>query len=140
MPPTKDLPKLKEELAGLAQRVARDAFGMELDYSVESIHKVETVLGQLHTEFRRTKDDDGLNGLALEFAAYIIKAIELHFGTGTWARDHPSLGPGTFPYTWRGGELFPYAWCQKRIFDGPADDVWAKFQTLVIERAAKDSA
>ena len=140
MAATKDLPKLREELAGLAQRVAREAYGLELEYSVESIHKVETILGQLHKEFRRTKDDDGMNGLALEFGAYIIKVIELHFGAGTWARNHASLGPDTFPYKWQGGELFPYAWCQKRIFDGPADDVWAKFQTLVVQKASQGSA
>jgi hypothetical protein len=135
MTPTKDLPKLKEELAGLAQRVARESFGFELDYSVESVRKVETVLAQLHKDFRRTNDDSGMNGLALEFGAYIIKVIELHFGSGAWARDHPTFGPDTFPYTWRGGEVFPYAWCQKRIFDGPGDDVWAKFQALVVQKA-----
>ncbi len=65
MTATKEIRKRREELAGLAQRVAREAYGLELEYSVESIHKVETILGQLHKEFRRTKDDDGMNGLAL---------------------------------------------------------------------------
>ncbi len=131
-----DLDALKEELAVLAERVARDAFRVELDYSVESVQRVEELLGLLHTEYQRTKNDDGLNGLALEFAAYLIKVIERNFARGTWARDHPDFGPDSFPYEWQGSELFPYAWCRKRIFDGPGDDVWAKFQALVISKTS----
>ncbi len=30
--------------------------------------------------------------------------------------------------------LFPVGSCLKRILDGPADDVWAKFRVLVLDR------
>lgn len=100
MAQTDDLGALKEELAQLAERVAREAFGVELDYSVESVQRVEQLLGFLHTEYQRTKNDDGLNGLALEFAAYVIKVIERNFSPGTWARDHPDFGPDSFPIAW----------------------------------------
>lgn len=136
MSDTDDLDALKEELAELAERVAREPFGVELDYSVESVERVEELLGALHTEYQRTKNDEGLNGLALEFAAYVIKVIERNFSLGTWTRDHPDFGPDSFPYEWQGSELFPYAWCQRRIFDGPGDDVWAKFHALVISKTS----
>jgi hypothetical protein len=76
-----------------------------------------------------------MNGIALEFAAYIVKVIETNYEPGEWVRDHPDFGKDAFPYRWKGKELFPFAWCQKRIFDGPADDVWAKFKALVLRDA-----
>jgi hypothetical protein len=130
----KDLRALKEELTHLAERVARESFDVTLDYSVESVAEVESILGQLHDEFRRTKSEEGLRGIALEFAAYLISVIERNFGKGAWNRNHPEMGSDTFPYEWNGATLFPYSWCLKRLVDGPADDVWAKFQTFVVQK------
>ena len=136
MAKAKDPEHLKDDLAALAERVARDAFAVTLDYSVDSVREVERILGRLHDDYRRTRDDRGLHGAALEFAAYLIEVIELHHPpAGAWTRDHPSLGPEIFPYAWRDAEIFPYAWCAKRIFDGPGDDVWAKFQAVVLSKA-----
>jgi hypothetical protein len=123
-----------DELDDLALQVG-EAMGVTLDHSPKSVKKVEKVLGKLHKQYRRTGKDDGMNGVALEFAAYIVKVIESNFEKGDLSRDHPELGKDTFPYRWKGKELFPYAWCQKRIFDGPGDDVWAKFKTLVLADA-----
>jgi hypothetical protein len=140
MAKTKSLTTLKQELSVLAERVAREEFGRNLDYSVESVRHVEEVLAQLHQHYATTHEKEGLRGLALEFAAYLIGVIERNFGAGTWRRDHEHLGPETFPYEWRGADLFPYGWCLKRILDGPQDDVWAKFQTLVVSRADEGAA
>lgn len=125
---------LKEELAGYAEQIASE-FGIKLDYSVKSVKKVEKILSTLHKEYRRTNDDKGLNGVALEFAAYIIKVIEKNFEPGEWNRNHPTFGPDTFPYKWYDVELFPYSWGLKRIFDGSGDDVWVKFKALIVKRA-----
>jgi hypothetical protein len=132
----KDLRALKKELIHLAEQVAFESYDVTLDQSVESVAEVESILGQLHDDFRRTKNEEGLKGLALEFAAYLISVTERNFGKGSWSRDHSEMGPDTFPYEWNGATLFPYSWCLKRIIDGPADDVWAKFQTLVVQRAS----
>ncbi len=59
MPDTNGLEALKEELAELAERVAREAFSVELDYSVESVRRVEELLGRMHEEYRRSKSDEG---------------------------------------------------------------------------------
>ena len=129
--PQYELAPLRDELDGLALQVASN-FGVKLDHSPKSVKKVEKILGKLHDEYSRTGNDDGMNGIAMEFGAYIIKVIELNFDPGTWSRDHPELGPDSFPYHWQGKDVFPFAWCQKRIFDGPGDDVWAKFNALIL--------
>jgi len=127
--------QLKEQMSALAERIAREAFSTHLDYSVESIRQVERILGAIHDDYKSTRSEEGLQGIALEFGVYIVKVIERHFGPAEWMRDHESLGKDTFPLQWRGSTIFPFQWCMKRIFDGPGDDVWLKFKTLVLDAA-----
>jgi hypothetical protein len=127
-PPPRELQK---KLCGLAEKIA-GGFDAHLDYSVESIREVERILGRLHEDYKRTHSEDGVRGIALEFAAYIITVIERHFEAGDWQRDDPSFGPDSFPFHWRGSTIYPYGWCMKRILDGPGDDVWFKFRAIVL--------
>jgi hypothetical protein len=126
-------PELKSTMTDKALEVA-EVFGIKLDFTHKSIKRAERILGKIHKEYLRTKDDNGLNGIALFFAAYIISVIERHAPAGTWQRDHPDFGEDSFPYQWQESTLFPYAWCQKRIFDGKQDDIWAKYQSLVLPK------
>jgi replicative DNA helicase len=64
-----DLEKLKHEMSALAERIASEVYGIELDYSTESIKQVEKILGRLHKEYKKTKSDEGYAGIAFEFAA-----------------------------------------------------------------------
>ncbi len=131
----KDINVLKEQLAALAVQVAREGFGLYLDYSPGSVRHVEEVLAEAHEDYRRTQDSEGINGLALEVAAYMIKVIEKNYGGGAWQKDHAAYGSETFAYEWRGNEFFLYHWCLKRITDGPGENVWLKFRTQIISRA-----
>ncbi len=133
---SEDMEKLKSELNDNALEIAK-GFGVQLDYSHESIGHVERMLGEVHKGYKETKDEEGLVGIALSFAAYIISVIERNSEPGVWQRDHPTVGEDSFPFTWREGTLFPYAWCMKRIFDGKGDDVWVKYKTLVIAEKNK---
>jgi hypothetical protein len=108
-----------------------------LDYTPESVQRVEQILGAIHDHARPSAARAGLDGVALELAAYIVAVVERNFGPADWQRDDPSFGVDSFPMQWRGRTLYPYAWCQKRLLDGAGDDVWAKFQTLVIDAAAE---
>jgi hypothetical protein len=137
MPNRSSTAELKDKMSALAERIALEGFKIKLDYSVESIKQVESILAKLHKDYKRTRSEDGLQGIALEFGAYIVKVIEKHFGSVTWERDHPSIGQDTFPLQWRGTTLFPFGWCMKRILDGPGDDVWFKFHALILKHNDK---
>lgn len=127
----KDTDKLMLSMCGYALDVAKE-FGIELDYSDASIKKVEKILGILHREYKETRDESGLRGLALFFAAYIGEVIKKKGLGGKWKRNHPEVGRESFPFFWRDGVLFLYGWCLKRIIDGPQDNVWIKYQSLVL--------
>lgn len=137
-------PLFSDEMAGLSRALNADAIAVvydslriRLDYSVESVAVVEQMLGKLHEDYVNTCDDEGLNGLALMFAAYIIQVVEQNFSAGVWERDDKAFGKASFPYHWEGTTLFPFAWCGKRIFDGAEDNVQLKFKTLVVQRWLK---
>lgn len=128
---SKDMDKLKKELTGYAIEVAKE-FRIELNFSHKSIKRVEKILSKIHKNFKKTGDEDGLHGIALEFAAYIICVIEQHSSSGLWKRNHPKLGEETFPYEWNNKTIFPYGWCMKRIYDGKGDNVWSKYKAIVL--------
>lgn len=96
-----DMLTLRTKMCELAEQVAR-GFGVTLDYSERSVRDVERILGEIHTEYRRTKSEEGLQGLALEFGAYLVSVLEKHRGPVVWKRDHPDFGEDAFPLEWRG--------------------------------------
>ena len=124
---------LQMELTELALRVAKESFKKKLDFSHDSIKEVESILAEFHREYEKTKSEDGLNGIALEFGAYIATTIQQNMHDGILERDHPEFGEAAFPFHYSGGTIFPYMWCVKRIFDGAGDNVWSKYKVLVLE-------
>jgi hypothetical protein len=130
--PPGPIPDLQLELTQLALQIARDSFGKKLDFSHDSIKVVESILSEFHLEYEKSKNEEGLNGIALEFGAYIATVIQRNLGEGVLERDDPQFGQATFPFRYSGGTIFPYGWCMKRIFDGEGDDVWAKYNVCVL--------
>ena len=128
------LKQLKEQMSKLAEQIAQQEFDIRLDYSPESIKEVEYILGEIHRKYKRTNSEEGLQGIAFEFAAYIVKVIEENFGTAEWTPNHHSMGENSFPLLWRNSTLFPFSWCLKRIYDGEVENVWIKFKTFVIDK------
>ena len=127
-----ELNELQVKMSKFAVDIA-EMFHIRLDYSSRSIKNVEVILSKIHNEYMQSNNDEGLNGIALEFAFYIITVIEKNFDKGKVERDHKDFGKNTFPFHWRNKTLFPYSWCQKRIFDGEGDNVWVKYKSLILE-------
>jgi hypothetical protein len=113
--------------------------GVTLDFSDDSIKEVEKLLAECHREYKKAKSDEGFHGLALMFGAYIGEVIRRKGFGGTWARNHPDVGEDSFPFHWRGADLFLYGWCVKRIFDGKGDNVIFKYKALVLDKLTEDA-
>jgi hypothetical protein len=130
---------LQLDLTRQALELAKE-FRVDLDFSNDSIQRVEQILGEVHDHYMKSKDDTGLNGIAFQLGSYIATTIQRNFNEGLLSRDDPVIGEGTFPFAWRGGTIFPFAWCQKRIFDGPADNVHSKYRVLVLDPRSTSNA
>jgi hypothetical protein len=129
-PDFKTTEELITYLAEEARDIAKKSYGIELDYSVESIKRAEEALGKLHEEYVKTKPTSGVQGLASAFGAYVGEAIRRNDPGASWSKDHPVGGPKSYPLKWSGGDSFPMAWCHKRIVNGPEDNVWHKYSVL----------
>jgi hypothetical protein len=126
---------LQLELTQLALQIAWESYNRKLDFTHESIQDVEFILADFHRHYARTRSEEGMNGVALEFGAYIATTIQHQLGEGVLERDHPEVGEAAFPFSYSGGTIFPYGWCAKRIFDGDGDNVWTKYRVLVLEQS-----
>lgn len=114
-----------------AVSIAKEQYGMSLDFSPASVQNVETILGKLHDEYHRRNTTEGQNGLALAFGAYIGEVTRREAGDGRWAPDDPNFGVGSMPLYWRGHTTFPVSWCLKRLVNGDVDNVWIKYRLIV---------
>ena len=137
--PTKSILEVQVKLTELALDVAI-GFDIELDFSHNSIRDVESILGKVHQQYRNTRSEDGLNGIALEFGAYIATTIQRCTGEGALEADHSQYGKGTFPFHYSGGTIFPYMWCIKRIYDGEGGNVWVKYNALVLKTVGPNAS
>jgi hypothetical protein len=126
-----DVAEAMQELAEVAVADSKTNRGLELDYTSESIQHVERVLGQVHDDFRaRRMSREHAEELAIRYGAYTGETIRRTWG-GAWAKDHPQVGPDSFPMAVKGLHVFPIAWCQKRVVSGPDDNVWAKYHLSI---------
>ena len=137
MPDSNDLKEKQAKWCEVAERIALEQGSVKLDYSPDSIREVERVRAAIHSGYKTARYAEGLRGIAQEFAAYIVTVIQRHFGPAEWQTNCPSLGPETFPLQWRGTTIYPYIWCLRRLIEGPGDDVWAKFQSTVLDASKK---
>lgn len=128
-----ELGELQKELTELALRIANENYGIKLNFSHSSINHVEKILADIHRQYKKTGETEGLTGIALEFGAYIAATIQKNTGAGELKRDHPDIGEGTFPFHWGEKTIFTYGWCEKRILDGEGNDVVSKYRVLVLD-------
>jgi hypothetical protein len=114
---------------------AHDAFEVALDYSVASVELVEGILAKLHEEHRtRPFFPERMIGEANRWGAYVGEVARRVRG-GEWQRDSAHVGANAFPLVFgEQNEIYPCAWCYRRITNGAEDNVWVKFRLSVTEQ------
>ena len=129
-----------KERAASAVEDARDKYSIELDYSSDSIEEVERILDKIHRQHREEPIDNAeLNRLKLKWGGYVGEVIK-RLRKAEWQLDSKIAGPGSLPVVYeKSGESFPVMWCLKRIVNGPEDNVWDKFNLLVVNRDSEPS-
>lgn len=133
-----DLPPedLMRKYAAEAVSAARDECNVELDFSIESVEQVESILGGIYDYFTAQRHHRGLRGYAFAYGAYIGEVLKKHLGEGHWERDHPVAGELSWPFIWNDGRstIFPLVWCGKRLTNGSEDNIWFKFKSVLDSR------
>lgn len=118
--------------------VAREQFQMTLDFSENSLEKVEEILAYLHNSLPkgifgklsgRRPSQDEIWQMAKVWGGYVGEVIRWHWG-GEWITE-TAAHPGTV-ITLRvfGTDIFPPAKVYKRLVNGPEDNIWHYYRVL----------
>ena len=136
------LSRVMAEHAQEAVANAEAVHGVHLDYTPESIEKVEGILAAIYSSsprglisrlLGRGLSDDEAARLARMYGSYVGESLLRKWG-GHWEKDHPVAGPGSYPITCRGHQSFPLGWCYKRLRNGPEDNVWHKVLVIYLHQ------
>jgi|SRR5215468_111569 len=112
-----------------AVREAQKFDAIRLDYSIDSLKQVDTILGRVHELYVKNPSSVHTRGIALEYGAYVGEVIRRHEAGAYWTQDSKA-GAKTYPLHWKNGETFPLAWCEKRIINGDEDSIWFKYTAI----------
>ena len=105
---------------------AKQNFGVELDWSVESIREVEKILARLHEAMNdEAPSDETLQTFAKIFGSYLGEVVRREHG-GQWGLlgAEGEATPGMSHGIW------PWDRAYKRITLGPDENVWHYYQLI----------
>lgn len=141
---------MNEAMAATAECAVRMAAkaGIRLDYSDASIEAVERQLAGLHDQLQASKLDSmrspppserEFQAMCFYFGTYIAEVLRRTYG-GTWSNQsalHPGHEIPTFHVGASRMEIWPQIKVEKRLRNGPEDNVWHYFQLTVQRLAAQ---
>jgi hypothetical protein len=148
---------MMRDFAEAAVEMAR-AMDIELDYSEQSLERVEQILARLHAEAQdwriaaeasRALAADGSPGVAGPNASqmddmcklwggYFGEVVRRHWG-GEWSIEtYPGAAFATLTLSVTAGKLFPSMKVYRRLTEGEGDNVW-KFYQSVRSRLAQNA-
>lgn len=133
--PNADVTKIAEAYALDAVDIAAKNFDITLDWSENSIERVEQMLAQLHAEMARTQPpEETVKTFCKMFGSYIGQVLLRHHG-GEWGVV--TMGEESIPGIQYGAGALCWPWgkVRNRLFNGPEDNVWHYYRLLVEESA-----
>lgn len=109
---------------------------IKLDYSIESLKSVDTILAPLHKEFVRLgkgiskEEQEGLMGYAEMYGCYLLAVADKNKIPGKLTVIDDQHGAG-YGFTDTSGFVSDFiSWCYKAIVNGETDAVSSKFAFL----------
>lgn len=128
-PTPKEVKTTDELIQSLSSKAVKDADAnnqIKLDYGVDSIKKVEQILGKLHEKYEKSHSSISVTELSAAYGSYIGEVIR-KTETGVHWGPKSVLGEKVYSLSWNNVEVYPMNWCEKRIVDGEDDNVWMKY-------------
>jgi hypothetical protein len=110
---------------------AKRNFQQDLDYSEESVRRLEEVVGRQHQDYVKGSkpSDRDLDTFCKIWGAYLGEVIRKHHG-GEWNTPTDGVYKGLYVLTVKGTQMSPPSKIYKRIVDGEADNLYDYYQVL----------
>lgn len=130
--PSRKVERIASAYAEDARDLARDGFGIELDWSDESVREVERILAYMAASLRDANPpEDRIDQAGKMFGSYVGEVCRRNHGAA-WgvmlqgSQKLPALQPGgSQSVTW------PWARARSRLTDGDENNVWDYFVLLI---------
>jgi hypothetical protein len=117
--------------AAQAVALAKKEFNTNLDFKIESVPQLDSILDQFHQRHRQTPiPERELSQIVLIWGAYLGETLQRQLG-GEWATDSPVAGKNTYPLQWPSKEAVPIMWCLRRIRKGQEAKLIENVQQIV---------
>lgn len=132
--PDPNIHKVAEAYALDAVDFLWDHFRLVLDWTDDSVRHVETMLDNLHATLEVEKpSEERVFHFAKMFGSYVGEVFRRNHGA-TWGIvtiDNESF-PG-MKSAHDGVEFWPWGRAQRRLVNGPEDNIWVYYRVLVTE-------
>jgi hypothetical protein len=135
-----------ESVAAMATTYAAQAvdaareFGADLDYSEDSLKKLEDILSRMKQQYADNPTQDQLDERCKMWGSYLGEVVRRRFG-GTWSIEtYPGKGFATLTLSVGGSKLFPSMKVHRRLTQGEDDDVWAFYKMVKARLEASPQA
>lgn len=132
--PDPKIERIAEAYALDAVDLARENFGISLDWSDSSVEQVESMLKCLHEQMPTARPSaDQVLQFAKIFGSYVGEVFRRNHGA-RWGMV--GLGSDRFPgmqFERTKGEFWPWGRAQNRLINGSEDNVWHYFQILAAD-------
>jgi hypothetical protein len=119
-------------LSAQAVERARSGYGINLDYSPDSVKEVEKLLATKY-DLQKTHPmtEQEIAESAHLWGSYVGEVIK-RIHPAHWVKDSEVAGKDALPivYEDNSGESYPCAWVYHRLKNGEEDNVWIKFHFL----------
>jgi len=130
-----DEQKIRELYKKLAPEIVADSakYHIRLDYTIDSLKAVDTVLAALHKEYIELSKDmteeteTGYLGYAEMLGCYMLAVVDKQGTPGRLTVVTDEFGTA-YGFTFQSGAFCDFvSWCRKAILNGNSDAVYPKF-------------
>jgi hypothetical protein len=135
-----------ESVAAMAAAYAAQAvttareFGVDLDYSEDSLRELESVLSRLERRPSGGPTQDELDEACKMWGSYLGEVVRRRFG-GAWSIEtYPGKRFATLTLSVGASKLFPSMKVHRRLTQGEGDSVWAFYKMVKARLEASPQA
>jgi hypothetical protein len=145
--PQDPIDAMTRDFAAAAVEMAR-SMQVELDYSEQSLERVEEILARLHDEARDWRiagsanralsdapapagpDASQMDDMCKLWGSYFGEVVRRKWG-GEWSIEtYPGAGFATLTLSVTAGKLFPSIKVYRRLTEGDSDNLWTFYQSV----------
>jgi hypothetical protein len=133
----KDISAMMLAFADEAVKMGRKRFEMELDFSENSLQKVEQILAHLANEMPESAGKTAIDEMSKVWGGYVGEVVRRRWG-GEWTVGYYPGGQFLIiTLNVNGSKLFPSMKVNRRLTEGPQENVWDFYKTVKARLEAK---